>query len=126
MFIYPKSCAANLILVSNVVYSLVTLILVHYGHMYKNNAEKATRYNIFKENVAHINAFNSQSSKSYKLGVNQFANLTNDELKASRNRFKGHMCSPQAAGTRKKGAVTRYPCQGPRLVCEVVGGHSRQ
>jgi hypothetical protein len=45
-------------------------------HVYRNDAEKARRYNIFKENVARIDAFNSQSGKSYKLGVNQFADLT--------------------------------------------------
>jgi len=95
-------------------------------HVYRNDAEKATRYNIFKENVARIDAFNSQSGKSYKLGVNQFADLTNEELKASRNRFKGHMCSPQAGPSRyenvsavpasvdcrKKGAVTLVKGQG--------------
>ena len=56
-------------------------------HVYRNDAEKATRYNIFKENVARIDAFNSQS------GVNQFADLTNEELKASRNRFKQAICA---------------------------------
>lgn len=59
-----------------------------YGRVYKDDSEKATPDNIFKENVARIAAFNSQTGKSYKLGVNQFADLTNEELKASRNRFK--------------------------------------
>ncbi|KAJ6737071.1 CYSTEINE PROTEASE FAMILY C1-RELATED [Salix viminalis] len=86
----------------------------------KDGAEKETRYSIFKENVARIDAFNSQTGKSYKLGVNQFADLSNEEFKASRNRFKGHMCTPQvfryenvsavpaSVDWRNKGAVT--PC----------------
>ena len=68
--------------------------MTHYGRVYKDDTERATRYSIFKENVARIDAFNTQTGKSYKLGVNQFADLTNEEFKASRNRFKGHMCSP--------------------------------
>ncbi|KAH1225420.1 Thiol protease [Glycine max] len=47
---------------------------------------------IFKENVQRIEAFNNAGNKPYKLGINQFADLSNEEFKA-RNRFKGHMCS---------------------------------
>ncbi|KAG5222051.1 senescence-specific cysteine protease SAG [Salix suchowensis] len=102
-----------------------------YGRVYKDDSEKATRYSIFKENVARIDAFNSQTGKSYKLGVNQFADLTNEEFKASRNRFKGHMCSPQAGpfryenvsavpstmDWRKEGAVTPVKDQGQCGCC---------
>ena len=97
-----------------------------YGRVHKDDSEKATRYSIFKKNVARIDAFNSQTGKSYKLGVNQLADLTNEEFKASRNRFKGHMCSPQAGPLRyenvsavpstmdwrKEGAVTPVKDQG--------------
>ncbi|KAB5548043.1 hypothetical protein DKX38_011449 [Salix brachista] len=38
-----------------------------YGRVYKDDSEKATPDNIFKENVARIAAFNSQTGKSYKL-----------------------------------------------------------
>jgi len=100
--------------------------MTQYGRVYKDDNERATRYSIFKENVARIDAFNSQTGKSYKLGVNQFADLTNEEFKASRNRFKGHMCSPQAGpfryenvsavpstmDWRKEGAVTPVKDQG--------------
>ena len=100
--------------------------MTQYGRVYKDDTERATRYSIFKENVARIDAFNSQTGKSYKLGVNQFADLTNEEFKASRNRFKGHMCSPQAGpfryenvsavpstvDWRKEGAVTPVKDQG--------------
>lgn len=91
-----------------------------YGRVYRDNAEKEKRFTIFKQNVAHIEAFNKASKKPYKLAVNEFADLTNEEFKVSRNRFKGHMCSEQTGPLiyenvttlsstrdwRKKGAVT--------------------
>ncbi|CAN0914025.1 Senescence-specific cysteine protease SAG39 [Linum grandiflorum] len=100
--------------------------MTRYGRVYNSPSEKETRYQIFKHNVAFIDSSNAVGNKSYKLGVNQFADLTNDEFKASRNGFKGHMCSPQhgpfryenvsAVPTtmdwRKKGAVTPIKDQG--------------
>ncbi|KAJ8768256.1 hypothetical protein K2173_021196 [Erythroxylum novogranatense] len=97
-----------------------------YGRVYKDNSEKEMRYNIFKKNVRHIEAFNAAANKLYKLGVNKFADLTNEEFKATRNRFKGHMCSaqsgpfryenvsavPSSMDWRKKGAVTPIKDQG--------------
>lgn len=100
--------------------------MAHYGRVYRDANEKEKGYSIFKENVARIQAFNSEPGKSYKLGVNQFADLKNEEFKATRNRFKGHMCSAQAGpfryenvsavptsiDWRKKGAVTPIKDQG--------------
>ncbi|KAM3697559.1 hypothetical protein ACB094_06G123800 [Castanea mollissima] len=87
--------------------------MAHYGH-------------IFKENVAYIESFNNAANKPYKLSANQFADLTNEEFKASRNRFKGHECStkttsfkyenvtavPSTLDWRKKGAVTPIKDEG--------------
>ena len=54
---------------------------------------KKKHYKIFKENVAYIESFNNAANKPYKLSVNQFVDLTNEEFRASWNRFKGHECS---------------------------------
>lgn len=97
------------------------------GKVYKGSQEKALRYQIFKENVQFIEAFNKGGNKPYKLGINQFADLTNEEFK-TRNKFKGHMCStitrtptfkyehvtsvPAALDWRQKGAVTPIKDQG--------------
>ncbi|KAJ8753468.1 hypothetical protein K2173_019867 [Erythroxylum novogranatense] len=96
-----------------------------YGRVYKDANEKEIRYKIFKQNVQRIDSFNAAGNKPYKLGVNQFADLTNEEFK-TRNRFKGHVC-PEQAGSfkyekitavpstmdwRKKGAVTPIKDQG--------------
>ncbi|EEF49623.1 cysteine protease, putative [Ricinus communis] len=100
--------------------------MASYARVYKDANEKQMRYKIFKENVQRIDSFNSESDKSYKLAVNQFADLTNEEFKSLRNGFKGHMCSAQAGhfryenvtavpasiDWRKKGAVTQIKEQG--------------
>ncbi|CAL9011066.1 unnamed protein product [Prunus brigantina] len=106
--------------------------MAHYGRTYNDIREKEKRFNIFKENVAYIESSNDDANKLYKLNVNQFADLTNDEFKASRNRFKGHECStkttcfkyenvtasvPSTMDWRKKGAVTPIKDQGQCGCC---------
>ncbi|KAB2611616.1 ervatamin-B-like [Pyrus ussuriensis x Pyrus communis] len=80
--------------------------LARYGRVYNNVNEKETRFKIFKENVAFVESSNKDANKNYKLSVNQFADLTNEEFKASRNGFKATM------DWRKKGAVTPVKDQG--------------
>ena len=82
--------------------------IAHYGRVYKDTIEKEQRYKIFKENVAYIESFNNAANKPYKLSVNQFADLTNEEFKTSRNRFKGHECSTKKTSFRYEN-VTAMP-----------------
>lgn len=101
--------------------------MTQHGKVYKDTNEKELRYQIFKANAQLIEAFNNAGNKPYKLAINQFADLTNEEFKA-RNRFKGHMCStitrtptfkyehvtavPATLDWRQKGAVTPIKDQG--------------
>ncbi|KAG2397105.1 Ananain protein [Vigna angularis] len=62
--------------------------MTRHGKVYKDPQEKEKRSKIFEENVNYIEAFNNAGNKPYKLGVNQFADLTNEEFIATRNRFK--------------------------------------
>lgn len=108
--------------------------MAKYGKVYKDAAEKAKRFEIFKNNVEFIESFNSAATKPYKLGVNQFADQTSEEFRAIRNGLKrsSHGSSlrtmsktettsfkyenvtalPASMDWRKKGAVTPVKDQG--------------
>ncbi|KAM7500711.1 hypothetical protein LguiA_025125 [Lonicera macranthoides] len=59
-----------------------------YGRVYKDSTEKERRFNIFKNNVEFIESFNSDGNRKYKLGINEFADQTNEEFRASWNGLK--------------------------------------
>ncbi|KAI6673071.1 hypothetical protein NL676_000977 [Syzygium grande] len=115
-------------------YQMHKLWMARYGRVYKDMDERQNRFEIFKANIQRIVSFNQAGDKPYKLGINQFADLTNEEFKA-RNRFKSHMCSTEAASFkygnvtavpssmdwRKKGAVTPVKNQGQCAVAAVEG-----
>ena len=103
--------------------------LVHHGKAYNAIGEKERRFEIFKDNLRFIDEHNRES-RSYKVGLTRFADLTNDEYRAM---FLGGRFSPMprlsaakssryatAVGDdlpddvdwRKKGAVTAVKDQG--------------
>lgn len=59
------------------------LWMAKYGRVYKDDAEKARRLEIFKENVKYIEDFNNAGVYKFTLGVNQFADLTHEEFIAT-------------------------------------------
>ncbi|KAL7589452.1 hypothetical protein Lser_V15G39872 [Lactuca serriola] len=71
--------------------------MARYGRVYKDADEKEQRSKIFQENVRYIESSNSVMNKAYKLAVNEFADLTNQEFTSTRNRFKAHECSPSTS-----------------------------
>ncbi|XVF27505.1 hypothetical protein REPUB_Repub14bG0113200 [Reevesia pubescens] len=109
--------------------------MAHHSRVYIDAAEKEKRYGIFKENVERIEAFNNGVEKGYKLGVNKFADLTNDEFRSLHTGFKrqsfelisnpkpstvryGNVTSvPTVVDWRKKGAVTSVKDQGTCGCC---------
>ncbi|KAJ8637223.1 hypothetical protein MRB53_011490 [Persea americana] len=105
--------------------------MVQYGRVYKDAAEKDHRFKIFKHNVKRIESFNNAGDKSYKLSVNEFADLTNKEFTASRNGYKAFCreskvtsfmyenitAVPASMDWRKKGAVTPIKNQGQCGCC---------
>lgn len=100
--------------------------MTRYGRVYKNDEEKNRRATIFEENLNYIQTFNKANYKPYKLAVNEFADLTNEEFTTSRNKFKSHVCAtstnvfryenisavPASMDWRKKGAVSPIKDQG--------------
>ncbi|KAH7568800.1 hypothetical protein ACOSQ2_012182 [Xanthoceras sorbifolium] len=59
-----------------------------YGRTYLDSAEKERRFQIFKENYDYIEKFNTAGNNTFKLGVNAFSDLTNEEFLASHTGFK--------------------------------------
>lgn len=55
---------------------------------YKNQAEKAMRFKIFKKNFRFIEKFNREGNQTYKLSLNEFADLTDEEFIASHTGYK--------------------------------------
>ncbi|KAK6154771.1 hypothetical protein DH2020_009019 [Rehmannia glutinosa] len=107
--------------------------MAQFGRAYKDDAEKAMRFKIFKDNMEYIESFNEAGAKPYKLAINKFADLTNEEFKASRNGYKmgSHPKSskvssfkyanvsavPDSMDWRTKGAVTAVKDQGQCGCC---------
>ncbi|KAK3432985.1 hypothetical protein EUGRSUZ_D00502 [Eucalyptus grandis] len=72
-----------------------------HGRVYKDAVEKAKRYEIFKENIKRINAFNNGKDVGYKMAVNKFADLTNEEFRASYTGYKRRPTRVLSSGEKK-------------------------
>lgn len=96
-----------------------------YGRVYDNVEERAIRYKIFKDNVEFIERFNEGGDRPYKLGINAFADQTNEEFRAARNglktisspkttlfKYENVSVVPPSIDWRTKGAVTPVKDQG--------------
>lgn len=71
------------------------------GWLVMDANEKEQRSKFFQENVHYIESSNNVKNKGYKLAVNEFTDLTNQELTSTRNRFKAHECnSPSTSAFR--------------------------
>lgn len=100
--------------------------MARYGRVYKNAAEKQHRLGVFRANLELVETFNAAGKNKYKLGTNQFADLTNQEFKTIYNglrpsvpntgtssfRYENTTAAPSSIDWRSKGAVTPVKNQG--------------
>ncbi|KAM7264846.1 hypothetical protein ACFE04_002529 [Oxalis oulophora] len=56
--------------------------MAKHGKNYNGIGEEEKRFNIFKDNLGFIDEHNSNENKTFTVGLNKFADLTNEEYKA--------------------------------------------
>lgn len=105
--------------------------LVKHGKFYNAIGEKDNRFQIFKDNLKYIDQHNAAGDRSFKLGLNKFADLTVDEyrlkyvggkkksgrkvtgkVKSDRYVVKSGDVLPESVDWRTKGAVAPVKDQG--------------
>ncbi|KAL6864928.1 hypothetical protein ACP4OV_016079 [Aristida adscensionis] len=78
--------------------------MVEYGRTYKDEAEKAHRFKVFKKNIDFIERTNrATGNEKYFLAINKFADMSNEEFKAIYTRSK-----PMSSTTCKKISGFKY------------------
>ncbi|EOA39013.1 hypothetical protein CARUB_v10011567mg [Capsella rubella] len=57
--------------------------MLQFSRVYKDDFEKQRRLEVFNKNLKFIEDFNNMGNQSYKLGVNEFTDLTEEEFLAT-------------------------------------------
>jgi KDEL-tailed cysteine endopeptidase len=97
-----------------------------YGRVYGSPTEKLQRFQVFKDNYLWIESINNQPGLTYTVGLNSFADLTNEEYRqrytvrlgtSSRTptsfRYENVTAIPSSVDWRTRGAVTPVKDQSP-------------
>merc|ERR1712080_543329 len=68
-----------------------------FGKSYATSEESKLRFDIFKANLQKMHAHNSRKDVSWKMGINQFSDLTDEEFEAVHLAATSrHPCPPSA------------------------------
>ncbi|XP_059633792.1 cysteine proteinase mucunain-like [Cornus florida] len=101
--------------------------LVKHAKVYNALGEKEKRFQIFKDNLRFIDDHNAAEDRTYKLGLNRFADLTNEEYRSMYLGAKRRVSAPKTSDRyvpfvgeslpdsvdwREKGAVVGVKDQG--------------
>ncbi|KAL6982967.1 hypothetical protein U1Q18_016362 [Sarracenia purpurea var. burkii] len=104
--------------------------LITHGKSYNAMEEKERRFQIFRDNLRFVDAHNA-GNRTYKVGLNRFADLTNEEYRSTyldaKRGFRRRVSTPEVSDRyapragddlpdsvdwRKKGAVVDVKDQG--------------
>ncbi|KAJ1703389.1 hypothetical protein LUZ63_003168 [Rhynchospora breviuscula] len=97
-----------------------------FGRVYSSDTEKQHRFEVFKTNFQFIESMNKQPGLMYTVGLNEFADLTNEEFvtkyvgfkspstpkKATPFKYANLTTAPTCVDWRSSGAVTPVKNQG--------------
>ncbi|TYG71417.1 hypothetical protein ES288_D05G394400v1 [Gossypium darwinii] len=102
--------------------------MVDFSRKYERQLEKEKRLDIFKDNLEYIESFNNGGNRSFKLGLNEFADMTQDEFIATHTGYKmqnnptwlestsfmyeNYLNAPKSFNWRDQNAVTPIKNQG--------------
>lgn len=78
--------------------------LARHGKAYNGIGEKEKRFDIFKDNLKFIDEHNTEN-RTYKVGLNQFADLTNEEYKSA---YLGTRIDAKRRFVKTKSGSQRY------------------
>lgn len=107
-----KPSTTSLIRTDDEVMTMYNSWLVNHGKSYNALGEKETRFQIFKDNLRYIDNHNADPDRSFELGLNKFADLTNDEYRSKYMGTKSRDSRPKLS----KGRSDRYaPVAGETL-----------
>nr|GMC60684.1 cysteine proteinase COT44-like [Ipomoea batatas] len=91
--------------------------LAEHGKAYNGLGEMDKRFEIFKDNLKFIDEHNSMENRTYKVGLNKFADLTNDEY---RSRFLGTRSDAKRRYVKSRNASQRYGFRASEMLPESV------
>ncbi|KAG7593253.1 Peptidase C1A papain C-terminal [Arabidopsis thaliana x Arabidopsis arenosa] len=113
--------------------------MTRFSRVYSDELEKQMRFDVFKKNLKFIEKFNKKGDRTYKLGVNEFADWTKEEFIATHTGLKGFngippsefvdemipswnwnvsdVAGPEIKDWRYEGAVTPVKYQGQCGCC---------
>ncbi|KAL3833311.1 hypothetical protein ACJIZ3_008047 [Penstemon smallii] len=101
---------------------LYELWLTRHGKIYNGLGEKDSRFEIFKDNLNFIDEHNNSGNRTYKLGLNKFADLTNEEYKSL---YLGTRTDAKRRFVKSKNASQRYAFQGNDNLLDSVDWRER-
>jgi len=71
-------------------HALFSSFMYQYNKTYDSEDERFKRFSIFKDNLRHIDAHNSDPSHTYKMRMNRFMDLTREEFRTLRRGRMGY------------------------------------